>query len=88
MAQVKLFGNLRAYVAAHQFEAEVNSVRQLLTMLCADNAPLCAALFEDELLRPFIKITINGRDIQLLDGLETAVSNNDTIAIFPPIAGG
>ena len=88
MAQVKLFGNLRAHVAAHQFEMQVNSVRQLLRMLCANNAPLCEALFEDEQLRPFIKITINGRDIQLMDGLETAVTNNDTIAIFPPIAGG
>jgi molybdopterin synthase sulfur carrier subunit len=88
LAQVKLFGSLRQYVDKHQFETKAKSIYQLLTMLCADNAAFCEALFADDQLRPFIKITINGRDIQLMDGLETAVSNNDTIAIFPPIAGG
>lgn len=88
MAQVKLFGSLRQFADESQFETKAKNIRQLLTMLCVDNAPFCTALFENEQLRPFIKIVINGRDIQLMDGLETAVSDNDTIAIFPPIAGG
>ena len=88
MAQIKLFGNLRKYVAEHQFDLAVDDVRQLLRMLCAGNEALCEALFENEQLRPFIKITVNGRDIQLEDGLDTAVTDKDTIAIFPPIAGG
>ncbi|HFE66711.1 MAG TPA: MoaD/ThiS family protein [Chloroflexi bacterium] len=88
MAQIKLFGNLRQYVVEPQFETSASNVRQLLLTLCAGNAALCEALFEGEKLRPFIKITVNGRDIQLGSGLDTAVTNEDTIAIFPPIAGG
>ena len=88
MAQIKLFGNLRQYVDSPQFTLPVGSVRELLQTLCAGNEALCDALLENEALRPFIKITINGRDIQLADGLDTAVADKDTIAIFPPIAGG
>ena len=88
MAQIKLFGNLRRHAADPQFEMSAGNVRQLLLALCAGNAALCEALFEDEQLRPFIKITVNGRDIQLENGLDTAVTDEDTIAIFPPIAGG
>lgn len=88
MAQIKLFGNLRQYVDSHQFEMPAGSVQQLLQALCAANTGLCDALFEEKELRPFIKITVNGRDIQLENGLDTAVTDKDTIAIFPPIAGG
>jgi molybdopterin synthase sulfur carrier subunit len=57
-------------------------------MICDDNTAFGDAIFTDNNLKPFIKVTINGRDIQLENGLDTAVSDKDTIAIFPPIAGG
>jgi molybdopterin converting factor small subunit len=31
---------------------------------------------------------VNGIDSELMAGLETAVSGDDQLAIFPPIAGG
>jgi molybdopterin synthase sulfur carrier subunit len=31
---------------------------------------------------------VNGQDYRSLDGLETRLSPDDTISIFPPIAGG
>jgi molybdopterin synthase sulfur carrier subunit len=35
-----------------------------------------------------IKIIINGRDIDYLNGLDTQLKDGDVIVIIPPIAGG
>ena len=39
-------------------------------------------------LKPGIKIIINGRDIDYLNGLDTQLKHGDVIVIIPPIAGG
>ncbi len=39
-------------------------------------------------LKPRIKIIINGRDIDYLNGLDTQLKDGDVIVIIPPIAGG
>ena len=88
MAQVKLFGNLRQYFPQRQLTTNSRAIRDVLAELCAESSAFCAAVMDDGSLRPFIKITVNGRDIQLENGLDTAVTDEDTIAIFPPIAGG
>jgi len=88
LAQVKLFGNLRQYFQKRQLTINGRTVRDILAELCAESPAFCTAVTDDDGLRPFIKITVNGRDIQLENGLDTAVTNKDTIAIFPPIAGG
>ena len=35
-----------------------------------------------------ITIMINGREIKFLEGLDTILSNEDEISIFPAVAGG
>lgn len=45
-------------------------------------------IFDNGKLKPYIIIFKNGRHIQHLDGVETEVKEDDTISIFPPIAGG
>ena len=39
-------------------------------------------------LKPGIKIIINGRDIDYLNGLDTQLKDGDVMVIIPPIAGG
>ena len=39
-------------------------------------------------LMPRIKMIINGRDIDYLNGLDTQLKDGDVIVIIPPIAGG
>jgi MoaD family protein len=39
-------------------------------------------------LSKYVIITINGKDIRLLDGLETQIQNEDEINFIPAIAGG
>jgi len=39
-------------------------------------------------LKPYVKILVNGRSIEFLNGLSTKLKNEDTVAIFPPVGGG
>jgi sulfur-carrier protein len=86
--KVKLFGNLRQKAGRSELVASGATIREALESLCAANEPLRAAIFAGAELRPHVRVMVNGLDCELADGLETAVSPQDTIAIFPPIAGG
>ena len=88
MAQIKLFGNLRQHTAEAVISASGNTVWEVLEMLFAQYPALKTAVLNNNQLRPHIRIMVNGHDSELADGLETAVADNDQIAIFPPIAGG
>tara|TARA_B100000029_G_C17556322_1_gene951788 strand:- start:801 stop:1079 length:279 start_codon:yes stop_codon:yes gene_type:complete len=43
---------------------------------------------ENDELRHFVNIYINGEDVRFLDGLQTSVSEGDEISIVPAVAGG
>ena len=43
---------------------------------------------ENEELRHFVNIYINGEDVSFLNGLQTNVSEGDEISIVPAVAGG
>jgi molybdopterin synthase sulfur carrier subunit len=88
MATVKLFGNLRSHVDGKQLQIPGVDVRAVLMGICEGQPSLCDLLLEEGEIRPHFKITLNGHDIQLAHGLNTAVGEDDQIAIFPPIAGG
>lgn len=45
-------------------------------------------ILEEGKIRPLIKILINGRHINFLEGLDTILNETDTIAFFPAVAGG
>jgi molybdopterin synthase sulfur carrier subunit len=88
MARVKLYGNLRRLSATPHCVVQGATVREILDALARDNARLRAALFHDDALAEHIRITRNGRDIRHAQNLETPLSENDELAIFPPVAGG
>ncbi len=39
-------------------------------------------------LRGTIKVMVNGRNVEFLQGLSTPVGEEDAVAIFPLVAGG
>jgi len=90
MPKVKFFGSLRQRAGCPQLELSGDTVRKILQDLCAGKPDLCSAIFTANQtgIRPHIRIMLNGRDIEMLQGFETPVSETDTIAIIPPIAGG
>jgi len=88
MATVKLFGNLRKKVDRSNLQVAGSSVRAVIEALCQEKPSICDLLMEGGEIRPHFIITLNGHDISLADGLDTAVTQDDQIAIFSPIAGG
>ena len=86
--KIKLFGSLRQKAKGVEHTVSGATLRDALEDLCQDNAPLQAAIFAGDGLRPHVRVMVNGHDCELANGLETAVRPDDQIAIFPPIAGG
>jgi molybdopterin synthase sulfur carrier subunit len=88
MPKVKLYGNLRKYSQLPTLDVPGQSVGETLVPLCAQNDDLCEAILENGRLRPHYRVMLAGRDVELIQGLDTPVGDEDVLAIFPPIAGG
>ena len=43
---------------------------------------------EEDELRYFVNIYLNGEDVRFMDGLKTATKDGDEISIVPAVAGG
>ena len=39
-------------------------------------------------IKPYVKVMVNGRGIEVLDGVKTRVGAEDALVIFPPVGGG
>ena len=61
------------------------TVGVVLSELVKQHPSLNGVILENEELRPHVVITINGHNAR---DLGTRVTEQDEIAIFPPIAGG
>ena len=88
MVQVKLFGNLRQHSGRLILNASGSTVGEVLQDLCATYPSLAEAIFNGDHLQAYVRVMINGHDIELAEGLNTLVKDSDQIAIFPPMAGG
>jgi molybdopterin converting factor small subunit len=87
---VKIPPVLRAHVGGEQsVEAAGATVGEVLQALTAKHEGLQTQLFDDAgQLNRFVNIYLNDEDVRLLDGLDTAASDLDTVVILPAMAGG
>jgi len=89
---VKFFTTLREITGKREEELEmpeVSTVGEVLDELSRRyGAHFADYVFEKGNVRPYLQILINGRNINLLQGLGTRVEEGDTIAILPPAGGG
>ena len=64
------------------------TVREALGELVAAHPALERRIFDDGALPSFLNVFVDGDDIRLHSGLDTAVSEASTIVLLPAVAGG
>lgn len=84
----KFFATLQEAGREVDVEFEGSTLRDAFEALFSAYPALKERIMEDDRIRDFYKIFVNGRDIQHLKNLETEIKDGDVIAVFPPIAGG
>ena len=85
MPLVKLYANLRKIAGTKELAIEGTTLQSVLDELIKEKPTLDGLILEKEGLRPHVVVTVNGQNALELN---SAISEQDVIAIFPPIAGG
>jgi molybdopterin synthase sulfur carrier subunit len=90
MATVKIPPVLRAQTDG---KAEVgaggSTVGEVLRALAAAHPQTEKQLFsQDGDLNRYVNVYLNDEDVRVLDGLDTSISDTDTVVILPAMAGG
>lgn len=87
---IKFFAYIRDYT--HTKETKIDkcgTVKELLQTLCrVYGQKFEGKIFKDGELSSEIIILVNGRHILHYDGINTKLSEDDEISIFPVVAGG
>ena len=72
-----------------EVEAAGSNVGEVLRALTAEHPETDSQLFgEDRELNRYVNVYLNDEDVRVLDGLQTGVSDSDTVVILPAMAGG
>ena len=65
------------------------SVRKALEMLFDSHPRLQPEILDESgAIRPHVSVFANGRDVRHRQGLDTMLHAGETLALFPPVAGG
>ncbi len=90
MATVKIPPVLRPSVGGEkELDAPGSSVGDVLHALVEQHPATQGQLFSgDGELNRYVNVYLNDEDVRVLDGLETNVSESDTLVILPAMAGG
>jgi molybdopterin synthase sulfur carrier subunit len=91
--KVSFYATIRAIVGAKTLEIELpegSSIQELLDRLIERCPPLTEKLFDpDGKLTRSVQVFVDGRSAAYLpDGLETKLSSDQAVDIFPAVAGG
>lgn len=74
---------------AGEATVEGTTVGEVLKALDAAHAGFAERLFDaDGGLRRFVNVFLADEDVRFLDGLDTAVTDGQTLSIVPAVAGG
>jgi molybdopterin synthase sulfur carrier subunit len=90
MATIKIPPVLRASVGGEkQVDASGENIGAVLRDLAEAHPATQSQLFSaDGELNRYVNVYLNDEDVRVLDGLDTAVGEGDTLVILPAMAGG
>jgi molybdopterin synthase sulfur carrier subunit len=85
MPIVKLYANLRKLAGTKELSIAGATVGEVMNELVKLHPALNGIVLENGELRPHVIITLNGRNTS---DMKMQITEQDVMAIFPPIAGG
>jgi sulfur-carrier protein len=90
MATVRIPPVLRPQTGGQpEVEASGSNVGEVLRALTAEHPNTESQLFGPEGdLNRYVNVYLNDEDVRVLQGLDTTVSESDTVVILPAMAGG
>lgn len=90
MATIKIPPVLRASVGGEKLiDASGANVGEVLRDLASKHPATHSQLFSaDGELNRYVNVYLNDEDVRVLDGLDTAVGDRDSLVILPAMAGG
>ena len=87
--EVRIPTILRTYTdGAKTVEGSGDTLRALIADLDIRHPGIADRIVDDAGLRRFVNVYLNDEDVRFLDGIDTAVSDGDSITVLPAVAGG
>ena len=94
MVIVRLYGYFRECAGQREFSLDAANVKAALQQMLDRWDCFATHLLDDGATRetikvkPYVKVIVNGRGMEVLDGLDTKLGAKDALVIFPPVGGG
>ena len=87
--EVRIPTILRTYTDGEKaVEGAGDTLADVFADLDTRHSGLRERLVDESGLRRFVNVYLNDEDVRFLGGLETKVSDGDTVTILPAVAGG
>ena len=87
--EVRIPTILRTYTdGAKAVDGSGSTLSQLIDDLEQRHSGIKDRLVEGEDLRRFINVYVNDEDVRFTGGVDTPVSDGDTVVVLPAVAGG
>ncbi|MDX3310719.1 MoaD/ThiS family protein [Streptomyces sp. NPDC054884] len=87
--EVRIPTILRQYTDGQKaVEGNGDTLAALFTDLETRHTGIHARIVDDGKLRRFVNVYLNDEDVRFVDGIDTKLTDGDTVTILPAVAGG
>ncbi len=90
--EVRVYATLRLKIGQSRIEVKAgpgDTVRDALSEVLEQHPILTADVLTDEgQLADHVQVFLNGRNVRLMDGLDSVIQEGQKLNIFPPVGGG
>ncbi|MEW5759367.1 MAG: ubiquitin-like small modifier protein 1 [Candidatus Thermoplasmatota archaeon] len=88
MVFVRFYGHFREITKEKEIEVKAKSLENTIKILIKKYPELKNALLSGNRIKPYVKVMVNGQDINILGKMKTKLNEKDEVVIFPPVGGG